>query len=459
MKVFKRSFRFAISLFDSHKRWLFLFLVFLSAASLAVGAPQIFSTSFLLALGILLLHLLGGGPSGLLFRRGKFARRLRVTKSGRILALVAGGISAMALVSGLNLVHLVLGLVIGAMAASWLVSKGPLSKISVTRLLPVDIFAGEPFKVDITLRNSKRWIKSFSVLFEDAPGNHPSLWPAKVYFAELPPGSGQTLSYSGLIPGRGLYTLSNCHLTTGFPFGFFERAINIPSEESLLVFPRLGQLKQKVLPFVGSEFGGGGEKTFSRGGEEEFYGLREYRPGDNPHHIHWKSSAKLAKPLVKEFGRSEQEAVSILLDTFIPDTARDKRRENLELAISFVATLARALEESNVSHSFYAMSNVLMAVPGGRGQAHFYRLLRTLAVLEPSSNYTLKDLVRLVGRDLINSRFLVTVLLGQDEEALSPLGQIPGRPGTVKVVDVSAPSFSSLFSLKTDPEVAGERVA
>jgi len=451
--------QFTISLFDSHKRWLFLFFVFLSAGSLAVGAPQIFSISFLLALGIGVLHLLGGGPSGLIFRRGKFARRLRVTRSGRILTLVACGIGAMAVVSGLNLVHLVLGFTLGAMAASWFVSKGPLSKSAVTRLLPVDVFAGEPFQVDVTLRNNKRWASSFSVLFEDAPNSNPSIWPAKVYFSKLAPGSGQTLSYTGLIPHRGLYTLNTCKLTTAFPFGFFERAISIPSEATLLVLPRLGQLEQTIMPSGGAKFSAGAVKTFVKGGEEEFYGLREYRPGDNPRHIHWKSSAKLAKPLVKEFDRSEREEVSILLDTFIPELAEDNRRENLELAISFVATLARALEESHIAYSFYAMGKGLVGIPGGRGQAHFYRLLRTLAVLEASSKYTLRDLVRLVERELFDTAFLVAVILEEEAAAFQSLGQIRGRPGTVKVVDVSSPLFHSLFSLKSSPELAGEKVA
>jgi uncharacterized protein (DUF58 family) len=455
----QRYLKSVISLFDSHKRWLFLFFVFLAAGSLAIGTPQIFSIAFLLALAIAVLHLLGGGPSGLVFRRGKFARRLRVTKSGRLLTLVACGIGAVALMSGLNLVHLVLGFITGAMAASWLVSKWPLSKISVTRFAPTDVFAGELFKVNVTLRNDKRWTNSFSVLFEDAPGAHPSLWPAKIYFSKLSPGAYQTLAYIALIPRRGLYKLNNCHLTTAFPFGFFERAINITSEAPLLVFPRLGQLNQEVVPAARVQFGRGATKALSKSGEEDFYGLREYRLGDNPHHIHWKSSAKLAKPLVKEFDRPEREEVNILLDTFIPDAADDERRENFELAISFVATLAKALEESRIPYSFYAMGKGLMGVPGGVGQPHFYKLLRTLAILESSSKHTVGDLIRSVRRELVSTPFLVAVTLGKDEKSSQFLEQISGRLDAVEVVDVSSSSFQSLFSLNAGSETVGKEIA
>jgi uncharacterized protein (DUF58 family) len=54
------------------------------------------------------------------------------------------------------------------------------------------------------------------------------------------------------------------------------------------------------------------------GQSEEFVSLREYRRGDPPRHIHWRSWAKAGKPIVKEFEDEFFVRHALVLDTFTP---------------------------------------------------------------------------------------------------------------------------------------------
>ena len=81
-------------------------------------------------------------------------------------------------------------------------------------------------------------------------------------------------------------------MRTAFPFGFIERSVFIPLRSEMVVFPRLGEVRLQF-PAGRPAFGlSGARRPFLRALEEEFHGLRDFREGDSPRDIHWRSSAK-----------------------------------------------------------------------------------------------------------------------------------------------------------------------
>jgi uncharacterized protein (DUF58 family) len=122
--------------------------------------------------------------------------------------------------------------------------------------------------------------------------------------------------------------------------GLMERAVVIDQFESLIVFPRLGVLSPNWYEqtAVSNELA---HRPQSRRGafEDEFHRLREYRAGDNPRAIHWRTSARRNELMVREYHQSRDQDLLLLLDLWTPPVASEADRARVELAISFAATL------------------------------------------------------------------------------------------------------------------------
>lgn len=77
--------------------------------------------------------------------------------------------------------------------------------------------------------------------------------------------------------------------------------------------------------------------THTPRGDEEFYALRDARPGDSPHRIHWRSSARRGKPVVRELrGEEQPESLVVLLGWVEQAPAAGKQHAGFEHALSLV---------------------------------------------------------------------------------------------------------------------------
>src|SRR5436305_9628133 len=74
--------------------------------------------------------------------------------------------------------------------------------------------------------------------------------------------------------------------------------------------------------------------------QQEYHGLRDYRAGDSPRWIHWRTSARVGKPMIKEFEQQSEQDLAILLDPWLPRSkVTAEQRATLELMIRFAATV------------------------------------------------------------------------------------------------------------------------
>ena len=91
---------------------------------------------------------------------------------------------------------------------------------------------------------------------------------------------------------RGLHRLDRHQISTSFPFGFIKRALERRREDRLLIFPALASVDPKLLSLMQSAESSGPMMRPRRGGVDEFYGLKEFRTGENPRYIYWRRSAR-----------------------------------------------------------------------------------------------------------------------------------------------------------------------
>ena len=234
-------------------------------------------------------------------------QRLLWTREGLVyfgfgLALLATG-----LIQQMNLILLVSAFAAGPVVSSMFVSAAMLRKVKVARKSPHYTFAGDPLEIDYSLENGKKLSSALALVVEDSlaplersfPGST-SLAP-QVFFSRVPPKTTSNIRWEGVSPGRGKYRFNELSLVTRSPFGLLERRISIPANDDLVVYPAIGQLTRRwqILQRQALE-NRPGQRHDRSAQQEEYHGLRDYRSGDSPRWIHWRTSARLGELMVKE---------------------------------------------------------------------------------------------------------------------------------------------------------------
>jgi len=230
--------------------------------------------------------------------------------------------------------------------------------------------------MEIAVDNTKKRLASYSIEIEDLIDGRPL--DKKCYFLKIPPGRTQRTSYRHTFTRRGLHRLDGFRIATRFPFAFFRKSRDVADEEELLVYPAVFPVS---LPSPRARHHG--ETAVARLGRRgDFFGLREYRGGDDRRAIHWRSSARAGRLLVREFEEEAQRRATIVCDNALPDDAGAEAELALEKAISLAASLAAAYLGAG-----WAVRLVCRGaqVPFGVGPAQLARVLRVLALLPTAS--------------------------------------------------------------------------
>jgi uncharacterized protein (DUF58 family) len=190
----------------------------------------------------------------------------------------------------------------------------------------------------------------------------------------------QTQVYRLSFLRRGIHRLQDPHLLTRFPFGFFIKGTLTKETREVLAYPQL--LPREELPWEQTH---GDESMRSRphkGRGEEIFAVREYLPGDTSRDIHWRSTAKRAQPIVKEYERPGARKVHIVLDTSVPKKATASDLTLFEHRVSKAASLAYHL--SMKQDCLVGLTVGAEVIPPQTGDAHLHRMLRALALVAPS---------------------------------------------------------------------------
>ncbi|MGH8024685.1 MAG: DUF58 domain-containing protein, partial [Limisphaerales bacterium] len=123
------------------------------------------------------------------------------------------------------------------------------------------------------------------------------------------------------------------------PFGLFRSFARFRAPETVLILPKRYPLPPFILP-GGARFQQGGVALASNVGQsDEFVSLREYRQGDPLRRIHWRSWARIGKPIVREFEDEFFSRYALVLDTFSNEPYSEPFEEAVSLASSFASAI------------------------------------------------------------------------------------------------------------------------
>jgi uncharacterized protein (DUF58 family) len=256
-----------------------------------------------------------------------------------------------------NMLMLVFSLMAGPFIINGAVIVIMLQKLTVKRVSPEFAFAGEMIAVELVLQNEKSVFSSSLMAVTDTLTNDRERLQTGVLIARVPPRDERSSRYQVTLMQRGRYRLGPVYVGSRFPLGIVERGLVFDLPGDILVAPRLGHLT----PRWRREHGLADElvhRPNTRAGifEDEFHRIREYRPGDNPRLIHWRSSARQNQLMVREFHQSRNQSLIVLLDLWISDNPHFEEEDRVELAVSFAATVCHAQMRQSRDSSLYVAS-------------------------------------------------------------------------------------------------------
>lgn len=275
-----------------------------------------------------------------------FRRRLRVLRPGGFLIFGTMSLGVAAINTGNNLLYLLMGALLGTIQASGWLSEQALRKVTVQRSLPRAVTAGVAARITYTVSNGKQRLPSHGLTITERIPDQPSAGTgrevavAPAFVPVLEAGARVRVGTEVTAARRGLVQLAGVELGTAFPFGLFSKSRDQVLHGSLIVWPRTDRTVREPRPAgprgLRVRAGAGATAGAERG---DYRGLREYRTGDDPRDIHWRSTARRGEPITREYDRAAADEYWVVLDTRGRDPAAGDAA--VETAAALLAAAAR----------------------------------------------------------------------------------------------------------------------
>lgn len=220
------------------------------------------------------------------------------------------------------------------------------------------------------------------------------------------------------------------------PLRLLNRQVTLTGAEDLYVHPRTVSLAGSAEGLIRDLEGL--PSTNLSSADVSFHALRDYVPGDDRRHIHWKTTARTGKLMVRQFEETRRSHLAMALSTNVDEYAEGA---DLELAISAAASIGKqAIREQR---------EVSVLTQDGRLRSETARILLDgmTRLVGESSRTTATDVARLTGDAVPNASVMFFVV------------GTAVTPGQLRTAAASAPPGVRCFAIRCQTGAALDRRA
>lgn len=296
----------------------------------------------------------------------------------------------------------------------------------------------------------------------------PKLWVEVQDHSDMPLHAGGFVAY---LPGnarrrwtlrtpctmRGKWTLGPVTLHSGDPFGIFKLERPIGNTADIIVYPATISLPEFRLP--SAELPGGADlrsRTFHV--TPNVATIREYVPGDSFNRIHWRSTARTNKLMVKEFELDPTADVWVVIDMHERSQAvseeartlyRDRRlgreiqvpESTEEYIVSAAASVARHLLNGSRNVGLLGWGQHREIIPPEREARQLYKILESLAVLRAHGSHPLSEVLIAEAAQFSRSSTMIVITSSVDPGWVTSLQQLLYRGIQTVVILIDQETF------------------
>ncbi|OQY25363.1 MAG: hypothetical protein B6I34_02285 [Anaerolineaceae bacterium 4572_32.1] len=291
---------------------------------------------------------------------------------------------------------------------------------------------GKPAEEKFTLRN-KSWFPKLWLDVRDnssLPGHR-----ASRVLNSIGPGRWRDWSVRTTCRERGVFYLGPLTISTGDPFSLFRITRNIDQTSPIVVYPATVELNAFTPP-IGRLPGGDAVRRRTHYVTTNVSGVRDYTPGDSFGRIHWPSTARKDRLIVKEFELDPTADIWIFLDmqrgvqagleiqepiVELPALFRPRKRKLLlkpsteEYAVTAAASLAQHFIRQNRAVGLVAYGQRREVLPADRGERQLTKILESLAVLQAEGGIPISQVLASESDRLTRGTTLVIITPAPDE--------------------------------------------
>jgi uncharacterized protein (DUF58 family) len=397
--------------------------------------------------------------------------RARLTREGwyylAVLSFIVGG----AALCHVNLLVVLGGMMLAPLLINWRLALTCLRGVSIRRRPIRSVHAGQPLIVEFEITNRRRWLGAWMVAVEDhwqreevqplaasrtmwtIVRNWLSQWftptpitKATAFVPCIEPGETARLNYELQMSRRGRYSLASFCVRSCFPLGLVEAVVTIHDLREVLILPRIGRLSAEWTQRITAAVSGEGERQLRhRAGDGEFFAVRPFQAGDSTRWMHWRTTARAGRPMVRQFERESTATVALILDPYLPAEPTAGDRARFEAAISFLVTALADLASRDVSRLAVGVAYAEQQLwIGSRSPVFLEEVYQQLAQVRSVTADHRLEAEELLEQQLAEAACVLVISSRPAKEADGSESPFAGQ----HLISVASSEFATLYSLE-----------
>jgi len=323
--------------------------------------------------------------------------------------------------------------ILGFVAIHSLVNTRPID-VKITRSFDADqVFENSSVTIDLVIQNKGRSV-GFLEIYDNLPSE-----------VEVNNGSNHTIIKLGkeeLVVNkyhldcrlRGQFRLGNPSLRIYNPSFLFYYEADIESKSSLVVLPQIEQIEGVDLSTDFPKMYQGALPIRRIGTSGEFYGIREYFPGDDFKNINWRVFGRTRKLMVNQFEREDISDVMLVLDAREISGTGTILRNPLNYSCRAAASLTSFFLRSRNRVGLTIYGETVDVIPPDTGERHLYRILTALAEVKAAGSLGLHTVLGDLRNFTPRSPVMVISTLENDSTSTTALREITARGFKLTVI-------------------------
>jgi uncharacterized protein (DUF58 family) len=263
---------------------------------------------------------------------------------------------------------------------------------------------------------------------------------------------------------RGRFTLGPLSLVSGDPLGLFEFRRDLKVSSDIVVYPAMIPIPSFAPP-LGQLPGGDAVRQRTHYITTNVAGVRDYAPGDSFNRIHWRSTARQGRLIVKEFELDPTADIWLLPDMHSavqhrmpidePEPQdpwiailRGHRRPEIEIdpsteeyTVTIAASIAQHFVHKDRAVGMMAYAQDREAMQPDRGHRQLTKMLETLAMVRAEGELPIGRLLLGEGERLGRGVTLVVITPSVDQQWVAAARDVRRRGVTIIAVVVDPATF------------------
>jgi uncharacterized protein (DUF58 family) len=251
---------------------------------------------------------------------------------------------------------------------------------------------------------------------------------------------------------RGRYPFGEGVAVLEDPFGLERRDVRLPAAGALLVYPRLTAL-EALFSESGARAHEGRRLLVRRPSGFDLHSVREYEPGESLRQVHWRSTARRGKLMVKDLEDAPRDEVAVLLDAAAGAVAGEPPDSSFDMQVRAAGSILAAHARRG-RRAVLEVSSLLRETQQVRAEdADWHRALELLAAAEPTGETPVAALLGEQGSAAARALELTIVTARLTPGLVDRLVQRSLSRRGVSLVYVDAPTFAGEALASVQPEL------